>query len=758
MRKSDDSPSAKAFTARSLEFCSFLLVSLALTLVLFWPAAIGKKLLVPLDIPSNLFAKFKYMDPAAIGVPANHYVIDLVLGDVSRNWLVHEAWQRGEMPWWDPYTDGGKPLPAEANAVNISDPIKILLFHLLPFEQAYNWVRIVPFIVSGLTAFCLLRHLRFNFGPAMWGALLYQFAGCNAVMFSGPTVQASFSYYPLLWLLWDRGATEGKILWFAMSALVAALIFLSGNLQSHSYPFLFAFAFGIGYGWRRPRRMFFLALGMALALGLGLCLAAPFLFSQVELFALSIRRMQPTASSIGMLSGLASIVAVFPWAFGTFRTVDLSKFLGQSALGFWIYIGSAALLIALLGACVRVAACTRESDRKRTALVLVGVYFAVCSTPLLRFLYTRTAWLAVLGLVVLFAMGWMRLVSLAGPLKRWGRAVIALALATGVVLNVGGLIIYPRVQSKVEAFVLKKQSSNATLDEASTLRKFQVTNFANEVTFKNREPLVACVGLLALGVFLIWTPGAKVVWLNGILVLSTLPLLWFAHRYIPMHPMSLWEKLRTGGPEQHRVIEAVRERGLRLHETAPGWHECVFPGALPQLSQVHTLHGHTSLPLMSAAWITNSLGNTDPDNYDVEYTSSARGMERGGLILQRGRPAARFRWLGPGERSVSIAEETLNTITLAIGPGPPGELIRTDTYYPGWRVDRGNADVILTFEAPCFARLRVPAEVTRVRLVYEPRYWWAGIAVATTGGLLLSIYVVASLGARHDANRRVRTA
>ncbi len=161
-------------------------------------------MLAPLDIPPNLFSKFRYVDPAASGVPANHHIVDLMLGDVSRNLLVHEAWQRGEMPWWDPYTDGGKPLAAEANAVNISDPFKMLLFRVLRFETAYNWIRIIPFLLSGLTAFALLRHFGIGFNAATWGALLYEFAGCNFAMFSGPTVQASFVYYPVLWILWHR--------------------------------------------------------------------------------------------------------------------------------------------------------------------------------------------------------------------------------------------------------------------------------------------------------------------------------------------------------------------------------------------------------------------------------------------------------------------------------------------------------------------------------------------------------------------------
>ncbi|PYI82173.1 MAG: hypothetical protein DME26_18540 [Verrucomicrobia bacterium] len=706
----------KASTVVCREVFCFALASLAVTLLLFWPAAMG--------------------------VPANHYVIDLILGDVSRNWLVYQAWEQGEMPWWDPYTDGGKPLPAEANAVNISDPFKVLLFHLLPFELAYNWARLVPFIISGLAAFCLLRYFHFSFITSAWGGFLYQFAGCNAVMFSGPTIQASFAYYPLLWLLWDLGAVQGRLLWFAFSTLLTALIFLSGNLQSHSYVFLLAVAFAIGYGWRRWQRLVFLASGMGLALGLGLCLAAPFLFSQLELFLLSVRRLQPATLPAGMLSGLASLVAVFPWGFGTFRTLDASKFLGQYALGFWIYIGSAALLIALIGVCMRLETSNSESDRKRTALALLGVYFVVCSTPLLRYLYTRTAWLAVLGLVVLFAMGWLRLAALRVPSKRWGWAVVALALVMGLVLNVGGLLIYPRLQSRIEAFVLKSQRSNTSLDEAIALRKFQAANFGNEVTFKNRETLVAFLGLLALGVFLLRTPTVKWVWLNGILVLSTLPLLWFAHRYIPMHPISLWEKLRAGGPEQRRVIDALRENGLRVRETAPGQHEYVFPGALAQLFKVHTLQGHTSLGLMHAGYVTNASGDLDPTSYDVEYRSPARGMERGELIRRSAGPPARIRWAGPGERSVSIVEETLNTITLAVNAGPPGGLIRTDTYYPGWQVAPESAGVKLTFEPPCFARIQVPAQTTRIRLVYAPCWWRRGICVAALAGLLLSILLV----------------
>jgi len=109
------------------EWGTFLSLNALLLAVLFWPALTGRALLAPLDIPANFFSKYRHLDPAADGIPKNHYVLDLIIGDLPRNVLVHEAWQRGEFPWWDPFTHRGRPLAAEANAVNASDPVKFIL-------------------------------------------------------------------------------------------------------------------------------------------------------------------------------------------------------------------------------------------------------------------------------------------------------------------------------------------------------------------------------------------------------------------------------------------------------------------------------------------------------------------------------------------------------------------------------------------------------------------------------------------------------
>jgi len=728
---------------RAREAAFFFLISLTITLVLFWPAAVGEKIFAPVDIAPNFFPKFRYVDPTAAGVPANHYVIDMILGDISRNQMVHAAWQRGEMPWWDPYTDAGKPLAAEANAVNISDPWKVLIFHSLPFEAAYNWIRIVPFLISGLSMFWLLRHLGFSLASALWSGLLFQFAGCNAMMFSGPTVQASFAYYPLLWGLWDRGIGEGKWRWFIISSLPAALVFLSGNLQSHSYPFLFAMAFAIGYGWRHQSRWLLLVGGIGFALTLGLCFAAPFVLSQIELFFLNVRRIHPETSRFDSLTGLASIVGFFPWLFGTFRTLDLSKVFAQTGLGFWIYIGSAAMVIAALGFRTRTTPGSRNADVKRTALALLGVYFLVCSTPLLHVFYTRVAWLAVMGLVVLFAFGWNELTSNPNARRRWGWVTVTGAVLIAAALNVGGFLIYPQFQSRIETRVLERERTNKFLDQAPALRKFQVANWPNEVTFKNPETALAFAGLIALGLTLVRPPARPRLWLHSILVVSTIPLLWFDHRYIPMQPMALWEKIRAGGPEQRRVSENLDADGLRLLESAPGGHEHVFPGAMAQLFKAHVLHGHSSLTLRHAGF-KDADGLVPPPLYDYEYSSPARGRESGELRARKDGPSARFHWAAPLERKVGIVAETLCTLTLDVAPGAAGDLIRTDTYYPGWRMSPAVPGVTIRFEPPCFSRIHVPAGVTRLRFKYEPRFWRPGLFLAAGSAVLTVVLLMAS--------------
>lgn len=726
-----------------LKWAGFLGANILVAFVVFWPVILGNAFFCPVDIAANVFSKYRYLDPSASGVPANHYTVDMIYAEVPRNVLIHEAWRRGEMPWWDPYTDGGRPLAAEANGVNATDPIKVIFFHLLPFEAAYNWIRIIPFVLSGFFASLLLNYFRFSFPVAMWGGLLYGFAACNFLMFSGPTVQAGFVYYPLLWLLWDKAINRNRFIWFIVSGFVAALIFLSGNLQSHSYPFLFGLAFVLGYGWKHKERWGRLLVGLFVALTGGLGLAAPAILPQVELFLHSVRVFHPF-SAASMLSGLVSLSSgFFPWVLGTFRTLDLSKFTGQGALGFWVYIGSVALIIVLLGATTRWPAASRENDWKRTALLMVLIYLTICSTPLIVIFYTRVAWLPVLGFAVLFAFGWERLKCAAAPFRRFAAWLICVILVVTGALNIFGLGIFPRVEKEVERRFLAARSQ--AFGRAEALRRFQVSNLPNEITFKNRETVAAAFGLLALGIFLWKLPNQRVLALNSLMVVNFLPLLWFGQRYVPMQPLAMWHELRQGGPEQQRVAEALTPQGLRLLEMAPETHDFVFPAALSQLFKVHSAQGYSSLMIKNATLLGLVTETNEPAYCDYVYRTSAN--DSSGELIRRSKNStgnSRFHWTDDTMRTVAVAQETLTRLELDISPGPAADLIRADSYYPGWRIQPLHDGVTMSFEPPCFSRIHVPANVRRISLFYEPSGLRFGLWL--TGGtffilvLLLAVF------------------
>src|SRR4029077_15597114 len=123
---------------RAREIGFFLLCSVLICLAVFRGAFWGSRILAPVDIAPTIFSKYRYVDPKAGNVPANHYIIDQLTYDLPLQHTIYEAYRQGEIPWWDPYTYAGRPLLADAH-VNGTDPIRILCYLTLPFVSAYNW-------------------------------------------------------------------------------------------------------------------------------------------------------------------------------------------------------------------------------------------------------------------------------------------------------------------------------------------------------------------------------------------------------------------------------------------------------------------------------------------------------------------------------------------------------------------------------------------------------------------------------------------
>ena len=681
-------------------------------LFVFRGAIWGDRILAPLDIAATLFNKYKWIDPTLGDRPQNHYMIDIIDHELARAYVTHGALASGEFPWWDPYSNGGGPLAAETHG-GLTNPLRLLIFKILPFVPAYNWTRILQSFVGGLGMFLLLRFLGFAQFTTVLGALSFQFAAAQASFVWG-VPSHSLPYYPFLWLVLAKYAGSRPRFAIGLGGLLCAAIIMAGTQQNHAFLVLFLVCFVAGYGSCFRRDLMSVVMVAGGVFVLGCAIAAPVLIPQIELFQLSSRKMSFAASPIHFLTGVFSLTGVFPWFSGSFRTLELSKLLGQQALAYVVYIGTPAMILAVVGMLAGRKSPWAGNPAARTALLLVLLYFVViCSTPLMKILYYRSAVLAVLGLTVMFAAGWEVLIKSAWP--NAGRTIrwMVLLLSTGILLvHVFAFFVYPSIKGRILNAVLAQEAHNVTMPSVPHLRRSQVDNLPNEITFKNPEPLLAFLGALCLLGLLGTRPQYQRALAGGVFMFNLLPLLIFSSRGMPSSPVEYWNALLVGGPEQKAVMEATG-RNLRLQERTADRLDCVFPGTTAAFYGVHSLQGYVSLILRGA-------GQTEQGrDYNVLYESGRRQPEGRTTVLNTNQ--VRFVWASNIPRDVVIEGETLNSIRLRIEPGPAGELVRTDTYYPGWHVD-SPASVTQHRNSDGFLAFSIPPEATDLVLRYEPSW------------------------------------
>ena len=732
----------------------FLLAQIVVCLFFFRDALWGGSLLAPLDIAPALFPKYQFLDPSIAGVPANHYLIDQLDYTLPVHLTIYESLKQGEIPWWDPYSICGRPLLADAS-ISGNDPICWLLYFSLPFEAAYNWTRILQSVLTGLGMLLFLQRWGFKPWVCLLLALAYQFAGCYALYFGHRWIQASFIYYPFLWLAWDEAVNRCRWRGAALASVCVALSIYSGNVQSNACLVVFALAFLIGearLSWRAWIRLSLLLIGTGLV---GACLAAPVLVGQLEFYSISTRKMSSLFHPLSILAGPGSLTAVYPWCLGTFRTLDLGKFCGPTSLGFSLFIGPVAFVLAVLGAWRPV---PRAEWRalKWISLAVCAAYVLIISTPLVNLFYMRIAPMAVMGLIILAAIG-LETLSADGPwLRRTGWFVLTGAVAVAIVTNVFAWFVYPRIQDKVLSAVKATVGTFDMLGNAPRLRAFQVENLPREISFANPEPLLAFVGLLGLAALLL-SPKLRArppLWC-ALLVLNLAPVVWFNHRFIPHQPMARWRALLAGGPEQQRVMAQLHDTPLRLFEDVPGPYESVFPRSMGHLYHVRTVQGDSSLFARNLFQMApEEQSKWKPQLADWIYTSSKTGLAQGEFSPNPTPGLARFQWQANVARAFTVEQLSVNRLRLSVAPGAAATLLWTDTFYPGWRAESDGQKIGVTLQEPCFSLLKIPAGSRTVDLRYEPRFLPLGKILALLGLATLGVMVLAG---RRSANSPLNT-
>lgn len=726
--------------SRRLSLSLFSLASACLCLLAFPGALSGKSLLAPLDVFPNLFTHFRYIDPGATGIPANHHIIDQATYDLPLQYRIYHSFRQGLVPWWDPYTYGGRPLLADAH-VNGTDPIRLLCYFLLSFPLAYNFNLILKAFLSGFGVFLLLRHL--GHAPLLSGllALSYQFAGCFAVFFGHPWIQATCLYYPFLWISLDALMKRPSPLGWLATPLFCALIFYSGNLQSHAYLGLFLLAYTTSFfisGLAEVRRaMSWCSIGLIA----GVFLASPVLLSQVEFFVLSVRSVVPSNwSYLEMFRGPLSLTGVFPWLLGTFRTLDLSKAFGSSSLGFALFIGTTPFLLALFASARLFMRRSDSQPAEWLSAFLVWGYIFILMTPLGNFFYTRLSPLACLGLVVLAASAITSLPSWLSQKDGTFTIFFVWTLLLLAVLWVGELWAFHHFQSSIQAYFLEKAAAHASSVTSTALRSSQIAAFPREVGLANPEVLFSWLSLVSFLFALSKTKSSFLRFGGAHLSLgfSLVAVVLFYVRFTPCQPMALWERLREGGPAQQGVIQKVAGKNSRLCEDAANFQEQVFPHALASLYGVNVVHGYSALQ-PSSFFASQASSHSFPKSWKADWRIAQDGSVYPYASPNAASLTCRLVWVGPQERSAMIIREVPGHLLTEVSPGPAGRLIRTDTYYPGWTGTVGEHAAQIFPWLPFFSVIYLPESRERVdlELGYCPRFLGLGMFLAFSAVVFL---------------------
>jgi hypothetical protein len=288
-------------------------------LILYGPAFLGRKILLPLAI---LAEQTKYL-PTPPGGPEvfspKPVLLDLLaITEPDRRFAASEIAQ-GRFPLWNPHQFGGVPFTWPKYSPYF------LLSALSKSPYLLPWVQLLAALVAGFGAFVFFsRVLKVKDWPAILAAWCYPVTGWFVLW------QGFAAVVPVTWLPWilyclDRTIRGSRVAPIGL-ALVTALVMVSGNPDVAGQVMLVAALFAPWCIWDEHRRGFFRffagkqALRLGLGLGLGLLMAMPNLLPFNEYAGTSIRLSRRGSGAeerppLG-IEGLPQIV--LPDMYGTF--------------------------------------------------------------------------------------------------------------------------------------------------------------------------------------------------------------------------------------------------------------------------------------------------------------------------------------------------------------------------------------------------------------------------------------------------------
>lgn len=369
-----------------------LLLLLAL-LVFFWPAVFGGRVLLPADLIFDIDPLWQPLAPEGYTQPANPVLSDQVHQFFPWKDFALRLLARGQLPLWNPYTDGGLPFVGNAQSA-IFNPFN-LLGYLLPLYSSYVVIAILRLFVAGIFTFLFAREIGLGKYSALLAMVAFTFSG-PLIVWLGHPHSFVIVWLPAMLLTVERALTRRSELYVIASGLTVGAQFLGGHPET-SFHVMLAWAAYALYravaleGWR-PSTLLPQLVKVTTAAAIGVLLAAvqllPFVEALFRSATLSFREAEASGRAFTFVIRLffewhdwpTAITALLPQYFGT----DLdgsywfpySNYVEQNA-----YVG---VLPLALAATVTFHSLRRHSSPHRNQVLFFALMAFLCLAVALR--------------------------------------------------------------------------------------------------------------------------------------------------------------------------------------------------------------------------------------------------------------------------------------------------------------------------------------------------------------------------------------
>lgn len=285
----------------------------------------------------------------------------------------------GQLPLWNPYMFAGYPLFAN---VQLGLLFPTMIFYLLlPTTLGWTFQTLSQPFFAGILMYLLLRHLKLNPLPSIFGGIAYGFGGFTILWMQWNTQATTGMLLPALILLEDKYFQTRNFNWGLLFSIFICFQIFAGYLPVLPPTFM---CLGIWYLFRSQN--YFKDLSLGLFFILGIALSAIFTIPVAELILNSQRGVETLGSQNPFTSP------------GNFLTLLAPDFFGNDATGnFWgigdhmdstLYVGITALLFAIIG--IKEFFGKREIKFAVTLLVL-AIFFSI-ENPISTFIYNHGIW------------------------------------------------------------------------------------------------------------------------------------------------------------------------------------------------------------------------------------------------------------------------------------------------------------------------------------------------------------------------------